>query len=104
MTDTLCKLVFVCPKETADSIVEILLEVDFQLPAFTTFNAEGHGHNFDVASAHEQVRGRVDRRILWLVLPTSDKNRIVDEVAAQIKNPHDIYWVEPILEIGHLSS
>jgi len=104
MTPPLCKLVFVCPKETLDGIVEILLELDQMHPAFTTFNADGHGHNFDVASTQEQVRGKVERRVLWLVLPVENKDKVINEVAAQVKNPHVIYWVEPILEFGYLSS
>jgi len=104
MTENLCKLVFVCPKETADSIVEILLGLDQLLPAFTTFDADGHGHDFKTASSQEQVRGRVDKRVIWLVLPSEDKDLILNKVTAQVKNPHVTYWVEPILEIGHLSS
>jgi len=104
MTDTLCKLVFVCPKKTSDNIVEVLLDLDFLLPAFTTFDADGHGHNFDIATSQEQVRGKVGRSVFWLVLPVADKDKIIKEVSAQIKNPHVTYWVEPILEFGHLSS
>jgi len=104
MMDTLCKLVIVCPKETADDIVEVLLEFNHLSPAFTTFDADGHGHDFEAASVQEQVRGRVARRVLWLVLPIKDTAQVLGEVASQVKNPHVTYWTEPILEFGHLPS
>lgn len=104
MTDTLCKLVIVCPKETADDIVELLLEINQLLPAFTTFDADGHGQGFETASVQERVRGKVARRVLWLVLPIEDKVRVLEQVTARIKNPHVIYWTEAILEFGHLQS
>jgi len=103
MTETMCKLAIVCPTEVAEDLVDTLLELEPSLPGFTTFAADGHGHDFTHASAQEHVRGRIGRRVLWAIMADHDVARALDAVKARFKGVHIIYWTEPVLEYGSLS-
>ena len=69
MDQSACKLTLVYPPAAEDHIVELLLNADPPLSGFTTWRAEGHGHDFGKASVRERVRGRVARGVLVLILP-----------------------------------
>ncbi|HKJ74428.1 MAG TPA: DUF3240 family protein [Alphaproteobacteria bacterium] len=106
MTDTAItyqKLTLVCPEELAERLVDLLLDTKTRMTGFTTTKADGHGHDFTSASARERVRGRVARRAVVAVLPADDVPLLLDEIHAQIKNPHLAYWTEPVLAYGQLS-
>ncbi len=100
---TLCKLVIVCPREVAEDIVEAFLEASPEFPGFTSFDVQGHGHGFASASTHEQVRGHVARKCIWMVLPEGDVKRAIDAVKRGTSNPHVTHWVEPVTEAGSLT-
>jgi len=97
------KLTLVCPDNVAERVVDILLESNVEMTGFTTFKADGHGHDFDSASVRERVRGRVARRVVVAILRADDVPAILEELQAQIKNPQLSYWTEPVLAYGHLS-
>lgn len=97
------KLTLVCPDTIAERVVDILLESNVEMAGFTTFKADGHGHDFTSASVRERVRGRVARRVVVAVLRAEDVSAVLEELQAQIKNPHLAFWTEPVLAYGHLS-
>jgi hypothetical protein len=105
MDETLAyrKLTLVCPAEVSERVVDILLESDVEMTGFTTFKADGHGHDFSSATVGERVRGRVARRVVVAVLKADDVPVLLGELQAQINNPHLAYWTEPVLAYGHLS-
>jgi len=103
MSDTLYKLVLVCPDDLADAVASALLDMEPALPAFTTFRSDGHGLSFETASMTERVRGHVGRRIFWLVLKQGEAPDVLAHLAKSIRNPHVTYWTEPVLEFGRLS-
>lgn len=104
MTQELRKLVIVCPNEVLDDITEAFLEASPALPGFTSFVANGHGHDFASASAREHVRGHVSRRCVWMILSQVEVGHALDVLRAATRNPHVAYWIEPVLEFGHVSS
>ncbi len=71
MDQSVCKLTLVYPVSAEDQIVELLLDCDPPLSGFTTWVADGHGHDFANADTAELVRGRVKRGFLVTVLPRS---------------------------------
>ncbi len=97
------KLTLSCPEELAERLIDILLETDVRMSGFTTEKADGHGHDFSSASVRERVRGRVARRLIVLILPAEDVAALLDDIRRQVKNPHLVYWIEPVLAYGHLS-
>ncbi len=99
---TLCKLVVVCPLEVAEDITEAFLDATPGLPGFTSFDVQGHGHDFASASTHEQVRGHVARKCLWMVLPENDVERALVALGQATRNPHVTHWLEPVAGAGSL--
>jgi hypothetical protein len=97
------KLTLVCPADLAERVVDILLEADVEMTGFTTFKADGHGHDFASASIGERVRGRVARRVIVAVLKADDVAALLGDIQKQIDNPDLSYWTEPVLAYGHLS-
>lgn len=103
MSTKLLKLVLVCPAELGDAMAETLLDHQPALPGFTTFTADGHGLTFETASMAERVRGRVERRVFWLVLKADDVPALIEWLSSRIRHPQLIHWTEPVLDFGHLS-
>ncbi len=103
MAEQLCKLTLVYPPSAEDTIIELLLTADPPLGGFTTWTADGHGLDFDVATVAERVRGRVSRRVMTLVMPRSRLPTLLDDIRVKAGAPHLAYWVEPVESFGRLS-
>jgi len=102
-TDTLTRLTIAFPPTLEARIVELLLEHQPPLPGFTVLRGEGHGADFSRASIREQVRGRVDRRILMLILPQAQVEALLDALRSTVPNPQIAWWLEPVLAFGRLA-
>jgi hypothetical protein len=102
MTVPRCKLTVAFPPDLEDDILECLFDMPDEVGGFSVVSAEGHGHRFERASVRERVRGRVARRILYLVLEQERLPRVLDGLRATIRSPEVAYWVEPILDFGRL--
>lgn len=103
MDQSACKLTLLYPPAAEDRIVELLLNADPPLSGFTTWRAEGHGHDFGNASVQERVRGRVARGVLVLILPRSRLSSLLEDIRSRVGIPDLIYWVEPIEAFGRLA-
>lgn len=103
MDQLLCKLTLVYPPAAEDHLVELLLNAEPPLVGFTTWKAEGHGHDFRTASMRERVRGRVARGVLAVVLPRPRLSCILEEIRLKAGLPDLTYWVEPVESIGRLA-
>lgn len=104
MTQVLRKLVVICPREVSEDVIDAFLVASPSLPGFTSFDANGHGHDFKEASLQERVRGHVSRRCIWMVLPETDVEHALAALREATHNPHVAYWLEPVLEMGHVTS
>lgn len=102
MDQPVCKLTLVYPLSAEDQIVESLLQSEVPLPGFTTYQAEGHGLDFETASANERVRGRVKRGVMMVVLPRARLADVLAQVASAAPVPHLMHWVEPVESCGRL--
>ena len=63
----LVRLNLVFPPTLEDAVTDALM-ADPVLPGFTLLHAEGHTGDFARASIREKVRGRVDRRVIWVLI------------------------------------
>lgn len=103
MSTTLKRLTMIAPREQEDGLVAALLEMQPGLPGFTTVPVAGHGVGFAQASVHECVRGRIDRLLLWLVLPQEDVQRVLDVIGQQLPHSQIVWWIEPVEAMGRLA-
>lgn len=97
------RLTLVFPPAVEERLLELLLEQEPPLPGFTVVAADGHGADFATASLREQVRGRVARRMLLMVLPAERIEQLVAVLRKDLPNPHVTWWVEPVLAFGRLA-
>ncbi len=103
MDQSPCKLTLVCPPASEDCIVELMLNAEPPLSGFTTWTADGHGHDFDDATIRERVRGRIERSILTVVLPRSHLAALLENIRLNAAIDGLTYWVEPIEAFGRLT-
>lgn len=103
MDQSACKLTLILPTTAEDRILEVLLESDPPITGFTTWAAEGHGHDFREATASERVRGRVKRRVLVAVMTRERADTLLEEIRQKAPIPHLAFWIEPVERFGRLS-
>ena len=104
MTVARCKLTIAFPPDLEDDIVECLLDLPDDVGGFSVVSAEGHGHGFARASVRERVRGRVARRLLYVILEQPRVPTVLERLRATVRSPSVAYWVEPVLDFGRLAS
>ncbi|WP_296713184.1 DUF3240 family protein [Rhodoblastus sp.] len=100
MDSELCKLTLVYPEAADDLILDFLLASHPPLSGFTSLRAEGHGAGFEGATTREMVRGRVERRLLFVVLSRARLQNLLAELHERISVPNLAYWVEPVESFG----
>ena len=103
MTVQRCKLSVAFPPDLEDDILECLFEMTDDVGGFSVVTADGHGHGFERASVRERVRGRVARRILYLILEADSTPRVLERLRATVRSPQVAYWIEPVSEFGRLA-
>ena len=103
MNQNLKRLTIVAPDDLGETLLETLLDLRPALPGFTTLAVSGHGERFDGASVRERVRGRIERRMAWLVLPAEDVTRVLQQLRERIPHPDIVWWVEPVESMGRLA-
>ena len=96
------RLTLVFPPNIEARLLQLLLEQEPPLPGFTVVSGEGHGADFATATLREQVRGRVARRMLLMVLPAERIEKLIALLRGSLPNPHVAWWVEPVVSFGRL--
>jgi hypothetical protein len=97
------RLTLVFPPLVEAQLIELLLEQDPPLPGFTVLSGEGHGADFATASLREQVRGRVARRALTMVLPADRVGPLVTALRRAISNSQVTWWTEHVTGFGRFA-
>lgn len=81
------------------AITEALVS-DPRLPGFTLLHAEGHTSDFSHASAHERVRGYIDRRVLWMIMESGTHHQVLALLRPHVAAKQVRWWLESVLEGG----
>ncbi|HEL3778027.1 TPA: DUF3240 family protein [Stenotrophomonas maltophilia] len=92
----------VFPPVLEDAITECLIAAP-GMPGFTLLHAEGHTSDFSSAQVPEQVRGRVQRRVLWMVLPSARVGELLMALRKDVASGDARWWTEPVLGMGRLA-
>ena len=95
------RLNLVFPPRLETALTEALV-AGAGLPGFTLLQAEGHSSDFSTASAAEQVHGRVQRRVLWMLLPRAQVDTVLVALRGQVDAQEVRWWIEPVLAMGRL--
>jgi len=103
MPYVLKRLTLVAPRALEEDLVAALLEMHPALPGFTTAQVAGHGEGFEQARVAERVQGRIDRVLLWLVLPAETVDRVLSRLRAALPQSEGVWWVEPVETMGRLA-
>ncbi len=103
MNLTLKRLTLLVPRDLEDAMLAAVLDLRPPIAGFTTTHVSGHGERFDGTTVQEQVRGRVDRTLLWVVLPAEAVERVLDQLRQRIAHPDIVWWLEPVDAMGRLT-
>lgn len=79
------------------------LATDAMLAGFTLVQAQAHSHDFAHASLREKVRGRLDRRLLWVVMERARLDEVVALLRARVASDSVQWWAEPVIAGGSLA-
>ncbi|HMM67364.1 MAG TPA: DUF3240 family protein [Dokdonella sp.] len=85
-----------------ETLVTETISADPSMPGYTLIRAEGHTSSFERASDAERVRGRVERRLLWLVIPAERKDDVLQLLRAHMGSNELRWWTEAVLDMGRL--
>ena len=96
------RLTLVFPPSIEEALLETLITAP-QAPGFTLMHAQGHGSDFPHASTAEQVRGSIDRRIVWIVLESALLQSLIETIRGRVRSQDVVWWTEPVLERGRLA-
>ncbi|KAB2899478.1 MAG: DUF3240 domain-containing protein [Burkholderiaceae bacterium] len=95
------RLNLVFPPALEDAVTGTLM-TDTTLPGFTLLHAEGHSSDFGRTSIREQVRGRIDRRVLWVVIERERVDGLLAALRQRIASNDVRWWMEPVMAMGRL--
>ncbi|WP_201316358.1 DUF3240 family protein [Dyella sp. EPa41] len=97
------RLTLVAPRALEEDLVALLLEMQPGLPGFTTAHVAGHGEGFERARIAERVQGRIERVLLWLVLPAETVDRVLSRLCEALPQSEVVWWIEPVETMGRLA-
>lgn len=95
------RLTLVFPPAIEEALSEAMITAP-QSPGFTLLHAQGHGSDFLHASSAEQVRGSIDRRIIWAVIEAETLQPLIASIRERVRSHDVVWWSEPVLERGRL--
>ncbi len=98
-----CRLILVFPKGLEENMVAHLLRHPELAGGFTTVDVEGHGKGAVYHSITEQVRGRVRRVRMEIVMAHEDAHTLIDRLKEALPTPEVAYWIAPVLEFGRFA-
>ncbi|MBU6260871.1 MAG: DUF3240 family protein [Burkholderiales bacterium] len=96
------RLNLIFPPSLEHAVTEALID-DPSMPGFTLLHAEGHSSDFSHASAGERVRGRVERRLLWVVIERARLEPVLAALRERVASAEVRWWADPVLALGRLA-
>ena len=98
---SLLRLSVLFPPGLEEPITETI-SADASMPGFNLLHAEGHSSDFSRASSAEQVRGRIQRRVLWMVMEADRLDDVLQLLRTHVDCRDVRWWTEPVLAMGRL--
>jgi len=102
MDSSLRKLTLAFPKAVESSILDALDSLDPPLTGYSFVNGKGRGGNMQLSNVSERVHGAANVILLYIVLPQTDVDAVLEAIRASCSRPNISYWTEPVLEFGRL--
>lgn len=99
----LLKLSLLFPKENLDRMAELLTTMSPAVDHYTTWNVDGNLEIGQKAKISEQVRGRLDQRILMTILPEDRIALILEVIQHELHGEEISYWIEAVEAYGMLA-
>lgn len=96
------RLNLIFPPGLEDTVTDALVS-DPAMPGFTLFHAEGHTSDFARASVAEQVRGRVERRVLWVMIERERLDELLATLRREVASTDVRWWTEAVCSHGRLA-
>lgn len=96
-------LTIVLPKFFEEDLVDHLLEHPEWVPGFTTTAVNGHGHAVAYHGSAEEVRGRVDRVQVQIVMEQGHAEALIEHLKQDMKSAQIAYWLTPVIDFGRFA-
>ncbi|MDE2372478.1 MAG: DUF3240 family protein [Burkholderiales bacterium] len=100
--NTFVRLNLIFPPSLETAVTEALID-DPTMPGFTLLHAEGHSSDFSHTSARERVRGRIERRVLWVVIERERLEQVLAVLHERVASAEVRWWTDPVLALGRLA-
>lgn len=100
MTSGSVCLTLILPRGLRDELFDYLGEQTDLVRGFTASDAAGHGTGMRLQSAAERVKGHADQVVVWIILPRSDAERLLQRLRASFAGASLVYWILPATEFG----
>ncbi len=94
------KVTLSCPTMLGEQVAEYLLTSEWLEAGFTTFAAQGHGHDFSQASLREKVRGQMEVLNIVALLPAAHVAPFLEALRTRFRDPQMTYWAEAVQALG----
>ena len=98
-----CLLNIACPAELEEEFIDLLRAQPERVSGFTLLPAEGFGAGMRLHSAMEQVRGRSRRRLLQILLQSTDVEPLLADLRTRIQSDEVAWWTIPVSGFGRLA-
>ena len=100
MTAARVCLTLVAGRELRRELFDYLGEQTDLMAGFTASETSGHGPTVRLHSAVEQVKGRADRVLVWIILDDGAAGRLIERLACAFAGTHLVYWMTPVVGFG----
>jgi hypothetical protein len=81
-------------------LFDYLSEQTDLVSGFTACEAAGHGPTMRLHSAAEQVKGRADCLLVYIILDDQSAERLIERLKAAFQGAHLVYWTMPVTRLG----
>lgn len=96
-------LTIVLPKFFEEDLVDHLLEHPEWVSGFTAADVSGHGRNVAYHAAAEEVRGRVARVQVQIVMQLEHAQLLLTHLKERMRSAEIAYWLTPVAEFGRFA-
>ncbi len=96
----LCCLTLIFQKDVEEEIIDFMLEHSKQ--GFHTSSIEGHGHDAELATLKEKVRGRAGKTRMDIVMEEHEANTLLADIKDALPGIHLAFWTSPVNTFGRL--